>query len=323
MRHLRIVAVGAVGLALVVGSAAPARAQRIDSRSFRTAPRSRDDDETTRLLRNQAQMRATLEDLRTDVQVTQAKVEEMTAQFGQVLQELEELRMALAGADARARAGAQAAEDSFPTLARPRAGARPSAPPRGRGATGPPPDRRVVRAPDPTAARPLREEPARSRPEPPPLRRAPEEPVPAPARGVPLAPPPDVSGTPEASEEEQFAVYEGALNEYHGRNYADARRAFADYLQRFPRSGYANNAQFYIGQCFYAEAKYADAVEAYRDVVDRYPGGTKVPSALLKIGYAYEKLDQPADAKGLFQQVVERYPYSSEAQLARNRLQKL
>ncbi len=298
----RVVTAAALMAAVLLGGRVlPVRAQRVDPNAYRAPARTRaTEEESRRLLRNQAEIRAALEDLRTDVQVTQAKVDELTGQFALVLAELQNLRAALADGNGGRATAAAPSGSLFPRLARPQ---QP-----GRTQTAPP---RISDSP-------------RDRPRPPPTARAPGPPAP---RRPPTEPDRSttIAAVPAAavSEEEKFGVYESALNDYHSQNYALARDAFASFLARFPKSTYANNAQFYIGQCYYAEGKFADAVAAYQSVVDRYPGGTKVPSALLKIGYAREKLGQTPEAKLAFQQVIDVYPFSSEAQLARNRLKRL
>lgn len=309
---------GAVLAGVLAGPSADAAAQVVDPGAYRrperraATPALAESDDLGTVRRNQADIQAALEDLRTDVQVTQAKVDELTVQFGQLLQEIAALRTTLAGA-APADAGASSTGTTepaatFPTLARPRdAGVSRTAP-------------RPVREPAPASPVPASPAPAVPPPGPPPTSGgesvAPPVPVPTPA-------PPMAAPAAEVSPEQQFAVYERALNDYHGQRYAQAREAFGDFLRQFPTSTYANNAQFYIGQCFYAERQYEDAIAAYQVVIDRYPRGTKRPSALLKMGYAKEQLGDRVEAKRLLQRVVDEYPFSGEAQLARNRLTKL
>lgn len=321
MSRLSVAALGTLGLGVLLGLGPSASAQGADSGAFRAPQRTRaEEEDARRLLRNQTEIRAALDDLRTDVQVTQAKVDELSKQFAGVLKELEALRATLAASAAASAKPAGPPPEPFPTLARPR---QPDRARGGRTAAAPPEPARggPERGRAPASSENLAFHPRRFEPAPPPVGREPAAPVP-PSPAVPPAP---VAAAPaeDVSEEAQFAVYEGALNDYHAQNYGLARDGFAEFLRRFPTSTYANNAQFYTGQCYYAEGKYAEAVAAYERVVQKYPGGAKVPSALLKIGYAREKLGQKPEAKVAFQQVIDTYPFSSEAQLARNRLQRL
>lgn len=267
-------------------------------------------------------MQAALEDLRTDLQVTQAKVDALSAQMAELLREIRGQRIETgtarpSGLRPRGPETVRAAPEVTPMIME----APPEAP---EPVEAPPVRTSALRRPRrmPTEAR----EPATRSMEPAPAPVRTREPVPMgpmlPSVATPV-PPRAVSRAPLFPEEEvenQFSVYENALNEYHAENYARAREAFSNFLQRYPSSTYANNAQFYIGQCYYAQKKYPDAIEAYRLVVERYPRGGKVPSSMLKLAYAHEQLGLKEEARHLLQQVVDSYPYSSEAQLARNHL---
>ncbi len=118
-------------------------------------------------------------------------------------------------------------------------------------------------------------------------------------------------------------LYDTAYEDYQRQNYSLARTGFEEYLRLFPETDLADNAQYWVGECFYAEGKYEDASKAFKMVITRYPTGNKVPRAMLKAGHALLQMGDKEGAGSMFQQVIDSYPLSSEADQAKGRLKKL
>jgi len=91
----------------------------------------------------------------------------------------------------------------------------------------------------------------------------------------------------------------------------------------FPKSEYSDNAQFWIGECYYFEKKYERAIVEYDKIVKNFPDGEKVPYALLKQGLSFLNLGDKQSARLLLQQVIKDYPNTSQARIARSRLQEI
>lgn len=98
---------------------------------------------------------------------------------------------------------------------------------------------------------------------------------------------------------------------------------FRAFGERFPRHDLSDNAQYWVGECFYARKEFAEALKEFRRVIDEYPTGNKVPDSLLKIGLSYQSLGDGRTAKDVLGQVVEIFPESSAARVARERLGRL
>ena len=93
------------------------------------------------------------------------------------------------------------------------------------------------------------------------------------------------------------------------------------FLGKYPRHDYADNAQYWLGEAFYAHKDYALALAEFRNVIESYPRGNKVPDALLKVGYSYQALGQTDKARAVLEQVVNLYPKTEPAALAAKRLE--
>jgi tol-pal system protein YbgF len=115
-------------------------------------------------------------------------------------------------------------------------------------------------------------------------------------------------------------MYNEAASDLTQGRYSMALRGFRDFVQRFPEGDLADNAQYGIGECFFAQSMFDSAATEYARVGTAFPTGDKVPAALYKLALSQEKLKQTNEAKKTLTDLVQRYPLSGEAQLARERL---
>lgn len=127
-----------------------------------------------------------------------------------------------------------------------------------------------------------------------------------------------VAGTDNAQ-----AVYQQAFDMLKKGQYPQAIRGFRDFLGRYPDSGLANNAQYWLGEANYVSRNYPAALTEFRKVIDRYPNSSKLPDALLKIGFIHYQQSNWDKARTALSQVKTRYPNSSAARLAEERLRKM
>jgi tol-pal system protein YbgF len=117
--------------------------------------------------------------------------------------------------------------------------------------------------------------------------------------------------------------YKTAYDLYKDRKYQKARESFKEFLMKYKDHKWAGNAQFWIGETYYAEKTYDRAILSYDDVVRKYPKSNKVPDAMLKQGYAFIKLKDPLASKGVLRALVQKYPDSRAADHAREKLKSL
>lgn len=118
-------------------------------------------------------------------------------------------------------------------------------------------------------------------------------------------------------------LYNTALTDYQRGKYDLAIRQFMQYLQYFPDTELADNAQYWIGDCYYTQQQYTQALDAYNKVLKNYPGGNKAPAALFKIGLTRLAQKDTGGGKIYLERVVKEFPKSEEAKLARLRLETL
>lgn len=124
-----------------------------------------------------------------------------------------------------------------------------------------------------------------------------------------------VPGAPDPNQ-----LYEQAVQDLTQGRYPLALQGFQEYVARFPATDLADNAQYGVGECHFAQSRFDSAAVAYEAVETLDAQGDRVPAALWKLALSREKLGQAARARQVLEDLVKRYPLSGEAQLARDRL---
>ena len=158
------------------------------------------------------------------------------------------------------------------------------------------------------------------------------------AVGVPpasaITPPVAAAQTPEAATPappaepvvdplQEQSDYQAAFNLLKEARYDDAAKALSEFLKRYPDGGYADNAQYWLGESYYVTRKFPQSLAEFEKLVARYPSSQKYTHALLKVGYIHDELGNRADAIRVLDDLVRRFPSSAAAGLAKKRLERL
>jgi tol-pal system protein YbgF len=133
----------------------------------------------------------------------------------------------------------------------------------------------------------------------------------------------EVKTASKPSSSDAEGLYDKAFQLFRGGKFEAARAEFSSYLERYPKTDLADNAQFWLGECYYSEKKYRQAIAAYEKTINDYPKSDKVSSALLKQGMAFLELGDKTAGKILLKKVVKGYPQSNQAKIARNKLTRI
>jgi tol-pal system protein YbgF len=102
--------------------------------------------------------------------------------------------------------------------------------------------------------------------------------------------------------------------------YPLALQGYREFLRRYPDTELADNAQYGVGECFFAQAAFDSAAVEYAKVDAQWPKGDRAPASLYKLALSQERLGRSAEARKTFEDLVRRFPSSSEAGLARDRI---
>ncbi len=117
-------------------------------------------------------------------------------------------------------------------------------------------------------------------------------------------------------------MYEMSLQQYRRGSVSTARLGFQEFLRVYPGHERAPDALFYIGET-YAQDHPDSAAAVYESIVRLHPRSTRAPAALYKLGLLAEQRGDAQTARTHFSRVIAGYPRSDEANLARDKLQRL
>ncbi|MBI3755424.1 MAG: tol-pal system protein YbgF, partial [Deltaproteobacteria bacterium] len=90
----------------------------------------------------------------------------------------------------------------------------------------------------------------------------------------------------EAKHTKPDELYDEAIKLIKDKDYSNALEKFSRFISLFSAHDLASNAQYWIGEIYYAQKDYERAVLEFNEVVQKYPKGKKVSAALLKQGMA-------------------------------------
>ncbi len=119
-----------------------------------------------------------------------------------------------------------------------------------------------------------------------------------------------------ASQSEQ-AAYNAALSAARSGRAAEGIKKFQDFLQKYPNGRYAANAEYWIGECLYAQGKYKEALSEFQGVNNSFPSHHKNADALLKAGMTMSKMGDKEGANEKFRTLLDKFPNSDAARRAR------
>jgi tol-pal system protein YbgF len=118
-------------------------------------------------------------------------------------------------------------------------------------------------------------------------------------------------------------IYNMAYADYLKGNFDLAIDGFKIYLDNFSQSPFADNALYWIGECYFSQKKYEEAIARYNELILNYPLGDKVPAAYLHKGLSLMELGQKEEALSVFRLLVSKYPLEEETKIAQEKIKEL
>lgn len=131
---------------------------------------------------------------------------------------------------------------------------------------------------------------------------------------------PPATGQPVATGPGANTLYDQATQDLTMGRYAMALQGYRDLLARHAQSDLADNAQYGVGECFFAQAAFDSAAVEYARVDAQWPRSDRVPASLYKLALSQERLGRAVESRKTLEELVKRFPTANEAQLARDRI---
>lgn len=132
-----------------------------------------------------------------------------------------------------------------------------------------------------------------------------------------LAPGGAPAGPPAAAGGGGDQAYHEAFKKLQDGDYAAAERGFKTFLQGNPKHALAGNAQYWLGETYYARRDYPNAMTAFAEGYKAYKGSAKGPDNLLKLGVTLAVLGRKPDACAVFAKFSQDYPRATDLQKRR------
>jgi tol-pal system protein YbgF len=132
-------------------------------------------------------------------------------------------------------------------------------------------------------------------------------------------------GAAAGSVSAEVTAYRAGYSQWRGGEWESCIDQFREFLQTYPSSAYADDAAYWLADCYFKQGDYKTAILRFDDVVTSYPEGNKAPEALYRQGEALLKLG-PGFGKAAgkaFERVVKEYPRSGRATEAKRQLELL
>ncbi len=125
----------------------------------------------------------------------------------------------------------------------------------------------------------------------------------------------DSAANSRFAETEKF--FQLAMSDFNAGRYSVALGAFQNIANQFPESSLAQEAQYWIAECFYATKKYADAEKSYLSYIKNFPQGSKLCVSLYKLGLVYERQNKEKSKNLAWKKLMEQCPDAQETRVVK------
>ena len=132
---------------------------------------------------------------------------------------------------------------------------------------------------------------------------------PPPAAAPPMAAAPSAAGADQ--------LYNDAFKKLQDGDYPGAERGFKAFLQGNPKHQLAGNAQYWLGETYYARRDYQNAMVSFAEGYKTYKASPKGPDNLLKLGVTLAVLNKKPEACAVFARFGQDYPRATDLQKRR------
>jgi TolA-binding protein len=122
-----------------------------------------------------------------------------------------------------------------------------------------------------------------------------------------------INDYPESGYADDAQYYIGYINEKKLGYYIQALLEYQKLIENYPDSEFIDDAYLGIGNCYYITYDYYHAIKAYQKIIDDYSQSTLAPLAQYSIGQSYRKLANYTQAILEFTKTIENYPESEYA----------
>lgn len=122
---------------------------------------------------------------------------------------------------------------------------------------------------------------------------------------------------------DEKAQYEAAMAQVRRGEFAEASTALAAFQRRYPSSGYADSARFWLGNTLYGKRDYKEAIATFKAFIAGNPAHPRAAEAMLALANCQIELKEVKGARRTLEDLLKAYPGTEAAQAAKERLASL
>lgn len=113
------------------------------------------------------------------------------------------------------------------------------------------------------------------------------------------------------------ALYESAFKLLKESKYDESAKAFENFLTTHPKHEWAGNAQYWLGETYYAREDFSNAAKSFAKGYQLYRTSPKAADNLLKLGLSLQSLGAKEDACVTYAQLIKEYSNAADSLIER------
>ena len=129
-----------------------------------------------------------------------------------------------------------------------------------------------------------------------------------------------VDGREVTIEQSEQRSFDAAMSLYKAGQYANAASAFTGFTLNYSDSVFASQAQYWLGNSYYAQRDCKNTIIALEKLLKTYPDNPKESDAMLNIAACQLELKDKKESRKTLQAVISKFPGTEAAQAAKSRL---
>ena len=132
-----------------------------------------------------------------------------------------------------------------------------------------------------------------------------------------------IDGKDFTADPDEKRSHDNAMAALRAGDFDKASSALAAFLQRYPSTGYAESARFWLGNALYGQKNYKEAITVFRALVTSAPGHPRTPEAMLAMANCQIEMKDNRSARKTIDDLIKAYPASEAATAGKERLSTL
>ena len=129
-----------------------------------------------------------------------------------------------------------------------------------------------------------------------------------------------LDGKEFAADPDEKRTHDQAMAALRSGDFDKASSALSAFLQRYPASGYAESARFWLGNALYGQKNYKEAINVFRGLITASPTHPRTPEAMLALANCQIEMKDNRSARKTIEDLVKAHPASEAAAAGKERL---